>query len=206
MNLSAASQSVNKNPDEKFALRTLHPFFMLSWTRKCREPSLLDLSPLFISFSEIVFLICFTWHYSLVLCVWLFCRSIKLVPNCFRHVVYNPFSPDFHCLAAAPVILFGPLKNHQRQNNKVHQSVCIPKASSSSLDGDRTWLKPQLSCTLTQLQHGISKILNEGSSPVLASNYGSCYEEQLPSSKSVKKVHVCPVIRLGEVWQLRAWL
>ena len=33
---------VNKNPDEKFAPRTLHPFFMLSWTRKCREPSLLD--------------------------------------------------------------------------------------------------------------------------------------------------------------------
>ena len=34
--------AVNKNPDEKFAPRTLHPFFMLSWTRKCREPSLLD--------------------------------------------------------------------------------------------------------------------------------------------------------------------
>ena len=37
-----SSHSVNKNPDEKFAPRTLHPFFMLSWTRKCREPSLLD--------------------------------------------------------------------------------------------------------------------------------------------------------------------
>ena len=46
---SASSSSVffpvNKNPDEKFAPRTLHPFFMLSWTRKCREPSLLDHPP-----------------------------------------------------------------------------------------------------------------------------------------------------------------